>query len=274
MNPRKRKADAAPPEAAPAATGGEGAPAERAPRVPRAVREAAFTTVTALFAFVVGLWLFNSFVMPRFIHRAGEVRVPDLVNLTMEQAEKAVSPSGLALSRAGERFDTRIARGRILQQDPSAGTPVRGRARISVTVSLGEEYANVPGLFGETRRGAELLLEQAGLKVGGITQAPSDAVGEGLVVSTDPPATSVLPHGSSVALLLSSGLGTDVFVMPDLTGREISRARQQLEAQGFKVLSPPSGPGNGPIVSQDPPPGARLTREMSIMLQAGSRIVR
>lgn len=272
MSDVKHKGDATPPEAS--ASGGDGASGGRGPRVPKAVREAMFTTLTALFAFVVGLVLFNSFVMPRFIHRAGEVRVPDLTNLTVEQAEKLVSPTGLALSRAGERFDPRVARGRILLQEPAAGTPVRGRARVSVTVSLGEEYSNVPALFGETRRGAELLLERAGLKVGGITRAPSDAVGEGLVVSTDPPAEAVLPHGSSVALLISAGLGEDVFVMPDLAGREITRVRKQFEAQGFKVLSPPSGPGSGPIVAQDPPPGARLTRDMSIMLQAGSRVVR
>jgi len=99
-------------------------------------------------------------------------------------------------------------------------------------------------------------------------------VGEGLVVATDPPAESVLPRGTSVSLLLSSGLGEEVFVMPDLVGREIGRARGQLEAQGFKVLSPPSGPSTGPIMSQDPPPGSRLTRDMSITLQALGRVVR
>ena len=242
--------------------------------IPRHVRETALTLATALLAFVVGLMVFNSLVMPRFIHRAGEVRVPDLTNLTFDQAEKALAPTRLALSRAGERFDAGVPRGRIVLQDPVAGTPVRGRARVSVTVSLGEEFSSVPGLFGETRRGAELLLEHSGLKLGGITRAPSDAVGEGLVVSSDPPAESVLPRGTPVALLLSSGLGEDVFVMPDVVGREISRVRQQLEAQGFKVLSPPAGPGTGPVVMQDPPAGTRLTRQQSVMLQAASRRIR
>lgn len=244
------------------------------PGGPRHVRETLQTIGTALLAFVVGLMLFNSLVMPRFIHRAGEVHVPDVTNLTVEQAEKALAPSGLALSRAGERFDANVPRGLIVLQDPVAGTPVRGRARVSVTVSMGEEFSSVPGLFGETRRGAELLLEHSGLRVGGITRAPSDAVGEGLVVSTDPPAESVLPRGTPVALLLSSGLGEDVFVMPDVVGREIGRVRQQFEAQGFKVLSPPAGPGSGPVVMQDPPAGVRLTRDMSITLQAGSRLIR
>jgi beta-lactam-binding protein with PASTA domain len=62
--------------------------------------------------------------------------------------------------------------------------------------------------------------------------------------------------------------------MPDLIGREIGRARKLLEAQGFRVLSPPAGPSTGPIVAQDPPAGVRLTRDMSITLQAVGRLIR
>ena len=237
-------------------------------------KDVLYTAFVAVSAFVVGILVFNNVLMPRLIHREGEVRVPELSNLTVEEAQKALQPTGLQLSRAGERFEASVLRGRIVQQEPAAGTPVRGRARVSVVVSLGEEFSSVPALFGESRRNAELLLEQAGLRVGGITRAPSDAVGEGLVVATDPPAESVLPRGTPVALLLSTGLGEEVFVMPELTGREIGRVRKQLEAQGFRVLSPPAGPASGPIVMQDPPAGTRLTREMSITLQASGRVVR
>ncbi len=237
-------------------------------------RDVLYTAFVALAAFAVGILVFNNVLMPRLIHRAGEVRVPELSNMTVEEAQKALQPTGLQLSRSGERFDAGVMRGRVVQQDPAAGTPVRGRSRVSVVVSLGEEFSSVPALFGETRRGAELLLQQAGLRVGGITRATSEAVGEGLVVASDPPAESVLPRGTPVALLLSTGLGDEVFVMPELVGRELGRVRKQLEAQGFKVLSPPAGPANGPIVMQDPPAGSRLTRDMSITLQASGRIVR
>ena len=248
--------------------------AGNAPERPRHLRDSLVTLGVGLLAFVVGLTVFNSLLMPRFVHREGEVRVPDVVRLTVEQAQKVLEPTGLPLTRAGERFDAQVPRGQIVMQDPQPEALARAPRRVAVTVSLGEEFSSVPALFGETRRGAELLLEHSGLRVGGITRAPSDAVGEGLVVSTDPPAESVLPHGTPVALLLSSGLGEEVYLMPDLAGREIGRARTQLEALGFKVLSPPAGPGSGPIVAQDPPPGARLTRDMSITLQAAGRLIR
>ena len=118
------------------------------------------------------------------------------------------------------------------------------------------------------------VLERAGLSVGGVTRAPNDQVGEGLIAGSDPPAESVLPRGTPVALLMSTGTGGERFVMPDLTGREIGGVRRQLEALGFRVMTPPAAPTVGPILAQSPPPGSQLTRDMQIVLQATGRIIR
>lgn len=241
-------------------------------RARRAARDLFVTVALVGAAFVVGLLLFNFAIMPRFVHHTAVVRVPDLVNLTYEQAEQLAVRGEVTLSRAGERFDPGVERGRIVQQDPLPGTPVRGRVRIAVVVSLGEEFSSVPALHGEPRRSAELLLERAGLVRGGVTRVPSDDEPEGAVIATDPPAETVLPRGGRVALLVSSGPGEQAFAMPDLVGREITRVTRQLEGQGFTVIVASSAVG--PIVSQEPAPGARLTRAETITLRAGSRVIR
>jgi serine/threonine-protein kinase len=228
----------------------------------------------AMLAFATGLFLFNSFVMPRLIHSDAEVRVPDLANLTLDQAERLLRPLGLRLSRAGERFDPSMPRGFILSQDPPPDVPVRGRHRVIVVVSLGEEFSSMPAVFGESVRGAQLLVERAGLRMGGTTRAPSEDVGEGLVADSDPAAESVMPRETPVSLLVSTGPGVDYYVMPDLVGREIGGARRQLEAFGFRVLTPPAAPSVGPIVYQQPAAGSRITRDANIVLQATGRVLR
>ena len=228
----------------------------------------------AVAAFGTGLLLFNNLLMPRLVHSVGEVKVPDLANLTVDQAERALRALGLQLSRAGERFDPSVPAGFVLTQDPPPDTPVRGRKRVTVVVSLGEEFSTVPALFGESQRGARLLIERAGLAVGPSTRAPSEDLGEGLVAGSDPPAESVLPRDTPVALLVSSGPGEEVFVMPDLLGREIGGVRRQLEAMGFRVFTPPAAPSLGAIVSQTPGAGSRLAPGATIVLQAMGRILR
>lgn len=243
---------------------------------PRRRRLAGFIAlvVFALVAFATGVFVFNNLVMPRLIHGAGEVKVPDLSNLTFEQAEREVVALGLQVSRSGEKFDPSVPRGFILAQDPPPDTPVRGKRRVMVMLSLGEEFSSVPELSGESLRGARLLIERAGLRLGGITRAPSEDVGEGLVVASDPPGESVLPRDTPVGLLVSTGAGPEVFVMPDVIGREIGGVRRQLEALGFRVLVPPAAGSVGTLVAQDPPPGARILRDATITLQAMGRVIR
>ena len=228
----------------------------------------------ALVAFATGVLVFNGLVMPRLIHGIGEVVVPDVRNLTLEQAEQALRSANLQLSREGERFDPGVPRGFVLSQDPPPGTSVRGRRRVSVVVSLGEEYSSVPELFGESQRTAEQLVRSAGLQLGAITRAPSDQVGEGLVVGSDPGPETVLPQGSIVSLLVSTGAGEENYVMPDLLGREIAGVRRQLEALGFKIMAPPGSGSLGTIVAQRPAAGSRITRADVITLQASRRMIR
>jgi serine/threonine-protein kinase len=225
-------------------------------------------------AFLTGLFVFNDLVMPRLVHTGTEQRVPDLTHLTLDQAEQQLSAHGLQLTRAGERFDPSVPRGFILSQDPPPETPIRGKRRVAVMVSLGEEFSSVPELFGESIRTAHDLLGRAGLRMGGITRAPSEEVGEGLVADTDPPAETVLARDTPVSLLVSIGGGEEIFVMPDVVGREIGGVRRQLEAFGFRVFTPPAAPSVGAVVYQEPPSGSHITRSTTILLQATGRVIR
>ena len=240
----------------------------------RRVRASVGLIAFALLAFVTGVFVFNNLVMPRLIHSVGEVNVPDLSNLTVEQAEQALRPLGLQVSRTGERFDPAVPRGFVLSQDPEAGIGVRGHRRVSVVVSLGEEFSSVPELFGESVRSARLLIEHAGLRPGVLVHAPSEEAGEGLVIGSDPAAETVLERDTPVHLLVSTGPGQESFVMPDLLGREISGVRRQLDELGFRVEMPPAAPALGTIVSQEPAPGSRITRASEIQLLAAGRMIR
>ncbi len=266
-------ADAPPP--APAGAGPPSAPPFVERRRPgRGLRTVIFMSVLigiAVLAFAIGLALFNGLLMPQLVHHAGEVRVPDLANQSEDQAEQALRAAGLRLSHAGERFDPAVPRGLILQQDPPPQTPVRAGRRVSVVLSLGEEFSSVPELFGASLRGARILIERAGLSVGGVTRAPSDDVGEGLVAGTDPPAESVLPREAAVGLLVSTGSAGESFVMPELFGRDLGVTRRQLEAYGFRVIIPEGAGGRGLVIFQTPAPGSRVDRSTVITLQGTGR---
>ena len=112
----------------------------------RRVRDALLIGLLALLAFATGLTVFNSVIMPRLIHSSAEVRVPDLSNLSYDQAEALLESQQLRLGRSGERFDASVPRGFILAQDPLPDTPVHVLQRVMVMVSQGEEFTAMPEL--------------------------------------------------------------------------------------------------------------------------------
>ena len=232
----------------------------------RRIQDGFFIAGVALAAFIVGLWIFNGLVMPRLIHGTAEIRVPDLANMTMEQAQRALETAQLRLGRAGERYDAGVPRGFVLSQDPLPDTPVRIRRRVLVMVSLGEEFGAVPEMVGSSVRGARLALDHLGLGFAGSTRAASDEIGEDMVVDSDPPAGTIVARNAPVGLLISSGPVEEDFVMPDLLGRDLAATRARLEDLGFKVAAPERA--RGPVMFQSPAAGSRIAHGAAIFLQA------
>ncbi|MGH7727077.1 MAG: PASTA domain-containing protein [Candidatus Eiseniibacteriota bacterium] len=245
----------------------------RDPWTVRGLKALAGTAIIAAIAFVTGLLLFDEVVMPRFTRGAGDVFVPELSNLNREQSEAILARLGLKLSVTSERFDPAIPRGFVVTQDPEPGRPVKPGRRVSVVLSLGEEFANIPELFGESLRSARLLLDRAGLRTGAVGRVVTAEVGPGLVVATEPPFGSIVPRGTAVNLLLCIASDPEAYVMPDLVGRDATSAERDLEAMGFRVEvhGPPSSLTR--IAEQLPMPGARVMRGQLITLTVAGRLI-
>ena len=238
-------------------------------RLSRRVSDALTLGLVALLAFAIGISIFNSLIMPRLIHSSAEVRVPDLSNLSYDQAEAVLAGRQLRLGRSGGRFDPSVPAGFILAQDPLAGTLVRVRRKVMVMVSEGEEFAAVPGTVGSMLRGAALAIEHAGLGYSGSTRASSDDLGEGMVVASDPAPGTVVPHNWPVGLLLSNGPSEEGYVMPNLLGRDFETVKVQLVASGFVLKAPQRG--GAVVIFQNPAAGSWVARGATVFIQGGGR---
>jgi len=271
---RKRPAEAEPPdEGAQFAAETSPKPAARRRRFLAGLRPFLTTALVAVAAFFTGLFLFNEVVMPRWVHRGTETRVPDLQNLNLRQAARVLDPLGLRLSVRGEQYDPQVPKGFVLWQDPPANDIVRAGRPISVLVSLGEEFMSVPALYGESKRGAGLLLSRSGLALGDVVEAYSDEVGQGLVVATEPGAQSVVNKNTAVSVLVSRGAPGETYLMPDLLGRDVKSVKTDLEALGFVVQVVGDVGKLASIVEQIPLPGSRIRRGQTLVLKVAGQVI-
>ena len=205
----------------------------------------------------------------RLALKTREVEVPDLTNRSANDATAVANGLGLAV-RVDEvhRPDAKIAAGRVLAQEPPAGSISRRQRSVRVWLSAGVHAATVPSLVGETERAAELRIAQDGLTRGGVAEIRSPDYPPDVVVAQMPPAKTATDQ---VSLLVNRGEHGASYVMPDLIGVNGDRAAEILRGHGFRVAvvasNPYPGVAAGIVLRQSPQGGFRIAPGEPISLE-------
>lgn len=126
----------------------------------------------------------------------------------------------------------------VIKQEPAAGEKITAKSNIVLTISKGDEDSSivVPNVVNETLESAKSSLEAVGLKVGSVSEAASDRVAAGKVITQTVAANTEVSRGSVVNLVVSTGAGNDEPSAP-------SAGNSQSNAQGTKyfTIHAPSG---------------------------------
>lgn len=163
--------------------------------------------------------------------------VPNFVTLTQDQATSQIENSDFfEVGEITEEYSANVEEGRIIEQDPSAGTQVTRGTKINLVVSRGPEPAadvTVPDLQNKTPAEAEKELESLGLRGQAGESVYSDDVANGLVCGQSVAAGSTAKAGDTITYQIS--LGPQNLAVPDVTGKSEKSATSELQAAGFEV---------------------------------------
>ncbi|MFF8270756.1 Stk1 family PASTA domain-containing Ser/Thr kinase [Streptomyces sp. NPDC016562] len=174
-----------------------------------------------------GVWYINS----------GQfTKVPNLLGKTEEQARSQLSAAGLGVKGVERKFSDAFDRGTVMDTDPPGGKRIRGNGAVTITLSRGPQVVSVPDLKGRPVEAAKAELTKAGLAPGVVTQAFSQDVAQGSVISTDPAGGQKRAPDTAVALLVSKGRPVPV---PNVAGISAEQAKSTLEGLGLKVVTAP-----------------------------------
>ena len=186
--------------------------------------------------------------------------MPDLTNRTANEASAIANNIGLTI-RVDEtrRPDPKIAAGRVIAQEPPAGSVARRQRTMRVWLSAGQRSTTVPQLVGETERAAQLRLAQDGLTLAALSEIRSTDLPSDVVVAQTPAAKSA---SGQVELLVNRSERGETYVMPDLIGVNGDRAAEMLRDRGFRVAivgsSPYPGVAAGVVIRQSPQAGFQI----------------
>ena len=188
---------------------------------------------------------------------AEQVRVPNLVGSTLEQAQALLEERDLVLGQTAERADPDAPEGTVIEQDPATDDLVDPQTAVDVVVSAGPETTLVPQIVGLELGAARPLITDAQLVLGTTTPQSSDQP-EGTVLAVDPPEGSEVAVGSTVNVTVSSGTTT----VPDVVGLPSGEAQAILAQAGFDVRVTEQATSEQPpgvVVFQAPPAGTEVS---------------
>lgn len=219
------------------------------------MKKALLYLLVILAFFVVGILIANFLIMPSIVHKGREVIVPNVCNLSLEEAMNELKKRGLDGLATERRHDQIIEEGYIIIQDPLPDQKVKSGRIIHLTVSLGPQVINVPFLAGIDIQKGELILKRLGFTIEKIDYVNSDTIIRGKIIRTIPEHEVELTKGDAVKVIVSKG---PVLKMPNLTGKTQHEVEAELEKLGlvFGEIKEVEGSGvKGTVIVQSPAPG-------------------
>ena len=192
--------------------------------------------------------------------------VPDVTNLTTEEAVEELQNAGLELNPSVRRETSdNIPEGVILAQQPAGGTQIAKGSRITITVSSGPRMVQVPSLVGLNVEQATATLSS--LQLRSTVTSVDSAKPEGEVLAVAGENTDV-ETGTTVELRVSNGM---LMTMPQITRLDPAEAERTLRDAGWNGrLTPgptvPTGAlvDSGLIGHQEVPAGDTIRKDQAI----------
>lgn len=203
-----------------------------------------------------------------------EVDIPDLSNLTVDEARKALATAGFTVGDTTKDYSEDIAEGRVMKQDPAAGTKAKVGTKVNLVVSQGSNNEDVPDLSGLSIQAARSKAESAGFVLVEGSHEYSDEYSADIVMSQTPAAGTKLQKGSSITVKVSDGKKPDERVtVPGVLGETEQSARNKIGNAGLKVSveyeSVSDQSSDGKVLSQNPGAQQKVDKGTSVTIVVG-----
>lgn len=191
--------------------------------------------------------------------------VPDVQGTTPAEATEAIVAAGLATGGRVEVFDDAVPVGQVSSTDPAIGDLVPPDTSIDLLISKGPEPVEIEDVSGRKQGVATKRLEEAGLQVT-TSQAFSESVADGRVISVNPAPGTIVDSGTTVELVVSKG--PPPVEVPNLIDLRRKAAVEALERLGLRAqIDDGEFTRLNRVFDQSPSPGEMVPRGSTVTLR-------
>jgi beta-lactam-binding protein with PASTA domain len=168
-------------------------------------------------------------------------KVSSVVGQSYIAAQQQLEKEGFEVVILDSIYVDSIAKLAVIRQTPEADEIVKAGRTIYLTINrMVPPKVEMPSLVGFSLKSAELYLQSLQLKLGTITYKPDfarNAVLDQLYNGVSIAQGVKIPLGSTINLVIGTGLGGEETDMPNLVGLTYPEALNQLSLQGINIGS-------------------------------------
>jgi beta-lactam-binding protein with PASTA domain len=194
------------------------------------------------------------------------ITVPDVIGLSQANAQTAITNANLTVGIITQAYSNSVPAGIIISQSPAAGESVNLGSSVNLVVSLGVSIP-VPNVVGMTQAAAQTALASVNLTVVNVTQAFSNSVPAGIIISQSPAAGTVIHSSSPVNLVVSVGVAR---IVPNVYGMTKAAAQAAITSAnltiGIVTWAYHGSVPAGNVIGQSPSAGTSAVTGSSINL--------
>ncbi len=219
---------------------------------------------------VIFALLFNSAVMPLWTRHDAAIEVPDVKQMSPDDAQSALRVAGLEGEYGEQPYNPNVPADVVVDQSPASGTTVKPGRRIYYYVNVSpKELVVVPEVVSLSESKAREDIADRTLVVDRVEMDSVRTPYENTVTRQSPASGSSVPVGTRVTLWISLGVdnGRDVRV-PNVVGSTVDDARRQIREVELWVDSPRAE--SGEVTRQEPAAGERLNPGQEVRIYTGS----
>lgn len=200
------------------------------------------------------------------------ITVPNVVGKPVEVAETTLKKLDLKVS-VDEIASDDVPAGQVISQTPAAGTNVKARRIIHLTVSKGGSAMLIPDLKGLTLEQAKERLDKMGLTLGAVENGNDPDKPSDVIISQSPESGAKATKGTRVSIVINMKQKVHV---PNVVGMTLADARNTLLSMKLSVGTINASDGTSTddssaiIISQDPA-GGESTSSNVVNLTVGKK---
>jgi eukaryotic-like serine/threonine-protein kinase len=167
------------------------------------------------------------------------MKIPSVTGLSFSDAKKQLESQGFDVQIQDSSYIDSIRPLQVIRQFPEADNLVKINRTIYLTINRSQApMIPMPNLVSMSLRNATVVLRQYGLKLGDTIFKPDFA--RNSVLDQQYKGETIKPgaqiqQGSTISLVLGSGIGGQEFIVPDLTGLTYLQTRARLDSFGLSV---------------------------------------